>query len=319
MIQTLTRHNPSESESALYLVESCRTDIRANQMMDELFQDIEAYLQAPNANLKRLTPASPLALATAAPTQSPAAESLSLNTWDRIKTLSSERYLIGLGVASFVIAGGLLIAGIARQPAASTSDVSLNPEDVEFARYASQALGYIRNTSRPGPTNPSQDGLSNNTSGLAPTTIVSQDAQGNRIERVYVPVAPNASTSTGTVPINSASATVPNPSSPQLLTPVPPPPNHLAKVTPPTVAVKAPIPAVAANLPATIKPQNNLVGVVELGDRAIALIAHNGLVQRVSPGEIIDNSDWRLTGVQSQSVVLQRGSEVRTVQVGERF
>ncbi|AFY62471.1 hypothetical protein [Synechococcus sp. PCC 6312] len=319
MIQTLARQNYYQSEPALYLVESCRTDIHANQMMDELFRDIEAYLQAPNQQLKRLAPASTLTRPTTSSTPSSAA-SLGWKTWDTIKTLSSERYFIGLGIASFLMAGGLLIGGILHDQGTPTSNVSLNPGDVEFARYASQALGYIRSTSRPTTANSGNLGLANTPSpGLEPTTIVSQDAQGNRVERVYIPVNSNTPTPTNTPANLSPTAVATSPSQPQSLTPVPPPPNNLAKVNQPLVAAKASVPTMATSLPAPVKPQNNLVGVIELGDRSMALIAHNGLVQRVSPGDVIDNSNWRLTGIQKQSVVLQRGSEVRTIQVGEAF
>ncbi|MDS3859916.1 hypothetical protein RIF25_03750 [Thermosynechococcaceae cyanobacterium BACA0444] len=319
MIQTLARQNHPQSEPALYLVESCRTDIHANQMMDELFRDIEAYLQAPNQQLKRLAPASTLARPSISLTQSSAATSLGLQTWDKIKNLSSERYFIGLGIASFLMAGGLLIGGILRDQGTPTSNVSPHPGDVEFARYASQALGSIRSTSRPTPNSGNQ-GLAHPPSpGLEPTTIISQDAQGNRVERVYIPVNSNTPTTTNTPANLSPTAVATSPSTPQPLTPVPPPPNNLAKVNQPMVAAKASVPTMATSLPAPVKPQNNLVGVIELGDRSMALIAHNGLVQRVSPGDVIDNSNWRLTGVQKQSVVLQRGSEVRTIQVGETF
>ncbi len=304
MTEIHTQSGAANSGGQLYLVESCRTDIQANQLMDELFHDLEAYTTGQRS--QRGLWGSNL-LGSTRPGVSPGKQLSLKQTWGSFKEISSERFLIGLGIASLVIAGGVWLGGLNRAPVEAVNPAP-NPADVEFARYLSQAMTRINQQPRP-----QANSNLNPNNGVAPTTIVTQDANGNRVERVYVPVSPNLVNAAAIPPTNPGPGTSAN-AAPVALTPVPPPPNSLAPRNTnasPTNAAPAPV------RPTT--PENNLVGVLELGNRSIALISIKGLMQRVEAGEIVPGSPWKLARIQGQMAILQRGNETKTVQVGEAF
>ena len=138
-----------------------------------------------------------------------------------------------------------------------------------------------------------------------------------------VPVTPKVSTP----------APPPIPPQPAAATPSPAPPSTvpvLSKapvVTPPPVAAspKAPsTPVLTAKAPVppppTIQtPAYRLVGLVELGDRSVALININNVTQRVAIGETIGASGWTLEAVTAQSVAINRNGEKRSLYVGQDF
>ncbi len=293
----------------LFLVESCRNSIQANQLMDELFQDLDAYLSG-QKNHRPLLKAAPAGGFSSRPT--PESPPRLQRPWDSLKELSTERFLMGLGAASLMVAGLVWLSGIQRPQAELAVTPAPDQADVEFARYLSQALNRLSFQSRQG-NRPGNTQIAN--PGLEGTTIVTQDAQGNRVERVYVPVGSNLVNDGGN-PNTPPTAQAANPSAPVALTPVPPPPNSLAN--PQTTATKNPDASIPPSVPIP-QPQNNLVGVVELGSRSLALVSVKGLAQRVAVGEILAGTPWTLSGIQGQSAVFQRGSERRTVQVGEAF
>jgi Tfp pilus assembly protein PilP len=62
-----------------------------------------------------------------------------------------------------------------------------------------------------------------------------------------------------------------------------------------------------------------LIGVLELGDNSSALFDLEGNTQRVALGETIANTGWILVKIENQQAVIRRGSEVRSLYIGQRF
>ena len=138
-----------------------------------------------------------------------------------------------------------------------------------------------------------------------------------------VPVTSLSTPAPPPIPPQSAAAppkapsTVPVLSTPDLPPPAPSPTPAAAPKAPstPVLAAKAPVPS-----PPTIQtPAYRLVGLVELGDRSVALININNVTQRVAIGETIGSSGWTLEAVTAQSVALNRNGEKRSLYVGQDF
>ena len=90
---------------------------------------------------------------------------------------------------------------------------------------------------------------------------------------------------------------------------IPPPPAPQRAAAPPSAVVPSPAP-----------PANStLVGLVEFGDRPVALINIDGVVQRINVGEAIGNSGWTLFSINKQEAVIRRNGEVRSVYAGQKF
>ncbi|WP_448526846.1 hypothetical protein [Parathermosynechococcus lividus] len=272
------------NEADRYAVETCLTDVQANRLIDEVFAEVEAetpiefaaVLDPHDASATTvLVPYEPLAAphstAVPAPERS---HKLHLNTdfsW-------RDRFLMGVGIASFVLSVGLWISG-ARQPTAVVApEVATTPAaDIAFAEYLQTSLQLLSQQPSPTPA----------------TTIASAtvppSAPSPTVERIYVPIyqPPNA----------------PAVSVPQL----------------PTVTAPSPMPtdAVATAPIAPPAPQHTLVGVLELGERSVALIQTNGETLRLSVGDSVGNDGWQLVQIQNQRAVFRRQGEVRSLAVGQ--
>jgi hypothetical protein len=108
-------------------------------------------------------------------------------------------------------------------------------------------------------------------------------------------------------------------------------PAQVAAVKPAQVAAVKPVQAnkklatasssLASAVPfsAVSNSSQTLVGVLELGDRSMALIEANGAARRIQLGETLDASGWKLMQIADQKVVVQRGQEVRSIYVGQKF
>ena len=70
--------------------------------------------------------------------------------------------------------------------------------------------------------------------------------------------------------------------------------------------------------PAAVNTQT-LLGVLELGDRSAALFEIAGVPQRVYIGERVGNSGWLLVSVANEEAVVRRNGEVRTLYIGQEF
>ena len=62
-----------------------------------------------------------------------------------------------------------------------------------------------------------------------------------------------------------------------------------------------------------------LVGVLDLGDRSIAMLDINGSVQSIGLGKPVTGTSWTLSRVSQQEITLKRGKESKNVFVGQKF
>lgn len=60
-------------------------------------------------------------------------------------------------------------------------------------------------------------------------------------------------------------------------------------------------------------------GILDLGPKSAMLISRNGSTQNIRPGEVLDATGWVFVRVESGQAILQRGNETRTVSGGEQF
>ncbi|RZM75065.1 hypothetical protein [Leptolyngbya iicbica] len=104
---------------------------------------------------------------------------------------------------------------------------------------------------------------------------------------------------------------------------VPYPASQSAAVMPtPTAPNSAylPTPSGTTSAPAAAAVNTQtLLGVLELGDRSAALFEIAGVPQRVYIGERIGNSGWLLVSVANEEAVVRRNGEVRTLYIGQEF
>jgi len=264
-----------------YAVEACLTSAQANRLVDEVFAAVEAEATPDIEFAAVLEPseASPLlvpyeSLASPHTVGAAAKRTLSVNpdvSW-------RDRFLMGVGIASFVLSIGLWLSGARQATPVVTAEATTTPAaDVAFAEYLQTSLQLLSQQPTPTPS-------------PTPTTVA-QTSAPTTVERIYVPLYQ---------PPNAAAVSLPQ--LPPVTTPTPPTSSSVAvaPVTPPP-------------------PQHTLVGVLELGDRSVALIQSNGETLRLSVGDTVGNDGWQLVQIQNQRAVLRRQGEVRSLTVGQSF
>lgn len=324
--------NPSqtqeESDDWAYTIESCQAEVRANSLIDKLFQEFEQNLEPPyplsvewlptppEATTAWLSPSSqktdqedlwvsyaPYRGQPFSPTTAPGtASSPTSAASDRSSSWLqhpqshpfSDRLLLGVACASMLVTVGLWAASqfgsqSAPVPVAVAPTVNIiNPADAKFAQYMERALEIISQQSPPAPSPATSSAIA---SALPPGTIPPATVAGqstNGVERIYIPVYQPQTPQT-TIPRNL------------------PAPTSMAAVAP---AVKPLAPAL---------PKYTLQGVLELGDRSVALVNMNGVTQRVALGQPLGASGWQLIQVANQNAVVQKKGEVRSITVGQQF
>ncbi len=103
----------------------------------------------------------------------------------------------------------------------------------------------------------------------------------------------------------------------RIVSPVPtkisPPPRPVTVPNPSPSSLSKPAPV------ATTPPAHVLTGLMELGDRSVALVTIAGATRRIQVGETIDPGGWRLVKIADQKAVLQRQGEQRAIDVGQSF
>ncbi|WKT81300.1 hypothetical protein QYC27_00375 [Thermosynechococcus sp. PP45] len=271
-----------------YTMETCLTDVQANRLLDEVFAAVEADLNEPESLAAVLEPEPsllvPFEATTPPPPPPPAEPSRWLHRSEPEQAFSwGDRFLMGVGIASFVLGVGLWIS-LNRQPVAVAPDATVttttSPADIAFAEYLQTSLQLL--SQRAAPPTPASPAIASN-------SVRTPSTPTPTVERIYVPVYQAPSAPTVTLP-NLPTVTAPTPAA----TPVPP----------------APTPA---------PPQHTLVGILELGDRSVALFQSNGQTLRLSVGDTIGNDGWQLVQIQNQRAVLRRQGEVRSLTVGQSF
>jgi Tfp pilus assembly protein PilP len=90
-------------------------------------------------------------------------------------------------------------------------------------------------------------------------------------------------------------------------------PASAPQIAPQTIAAK-PTPLTTVS-----KASQTLVGVMELGDQSVALVANNGATRQVKIGEVLNESGWILVAVENGQAVIRRGGEVRALDPKQKF
>ncbi|MGL4374820.1 MAG: hypothetical protein ACRCT1_00135 [Microcoleaceae cyanobacterium] len=127
----------------------------------------------------------------------------------------------------------------------------------------------------------------------------------------------------------SATASIPSKSAIVASQPIPQPqaaPQPSISVSPASQSPSSPVtPSAAISTTPSATPSqavgsnHTLVGILELGDRSAALFEVEGVARRFYVGETIGASGWTLAEVKNQEAVIRKGSEVRSVFVGQKF
>lgn len=227
-----------------------------------------------------------------------------------------DRLLLAVGCVSIVLSLALWLfyqesrrsQVVSSMPAAEVANPAAATQN-QFSDYAQKALQSIDQRSQQGipPGTPAGATPAGATVPGMPTVTVpkaitpgvpapSRTATG--LERVYVPVYQFPS----------------NFKPPNSVTPLP-------TVAPAVPQYGAPVrkPAATATSPITPGAPRRLAGVLELGDRSVALFEINGVTQRYGIGESIGSSGWSLVEVSKEQAMIRRNGEVRSVFVGQKF
>jgi hypothetical protein len=84
-------------------------------------------------------------------------------------------------------------------------------------------------------------------------------------------------------------------------------------------ASSSPVSPVGQPVGKTAKAGITVQGILDLGDKSAILIARNGSTQNVRMGEVLDSTGWVFLRIQNGQAIIQRGSEIRSVNGGEQF
>ncbi len=310
-------------------------DSYAEQLMDELFEDVDRILDGrhtpPPGEAATATPpftASPQPFGASAVTvpamlvpvgtsqddSSDNESSADANDDDATATsrkvvLSQwlPRLVLGAACMSVLVAFGFWLAkqqSPSPAPAAATNTEGVETaqvpsvsEEAAFGEYLIRSLNILN-----GQTRAQEEAVA----ALPPassstiTTAANGPRQPNIIERVFVPVFQ---------PNTSAGA------------PLPTPQRQAAAPTTGTSPTGSPAPNIATTTIPNIAPNSThaLIGILELGNRSAALFEINGVPQRVYVGEMIGSSGWSVASVSNQEVIVRRNGEVRSIHIGQQF
>lgn len=167
------------------------------------------------------------------------------------------------------------------------------------------------------PANP--PGATTNAQPVKPSSAPASNPGAPTTAQVVKPAAPAPPPAPSPSPKPQAEA--PKPAPPAPATPVaslpkpqaaPPLPEQPADTA---AAQKEPAPsAPAATAPTVV---HTLVGIIQVGERAVALFEINGASRRVNIGESIGSSGWTLGEIKDKEAIIRRNGEVRSIYVGQ--
>ena len=198
--------------------------------------------------------------------------------------LHLDKVLFGL---SCLYLGGVLVWLVTQSGPGESSakKTPISPQDAQFIAYLEKSLDVIDKEKTTSPT-----------VAVAPPPVV---------ERIYVPVYPPTPVAPPPPPIPSARpVSKPIPRTTAIPSLPPPPPTSVPVLTP----GKTLLPTQAGY---------TLVGVMELGDRSMALVDFQGITKRLTLGEIVGN--WQIVGIQNQQMTLSHNGSTKTLNVGQSF
>ncbi|NEQ98132.1 MAG: hypothetical protein F6K30_15675 [Cyanothece sp. SIO2G6] len=206
--------------------------------------------------------------------------------------------------------------------AANVVTGSASSSNREFADYMERALESIVATEETSFVGGSETAAGNDSG------ETDESVNGRRFadvpERVYIPVyqPPQPSFSAlPTVPITGTPA--PTPLASSVLDPPASPTN--APLTPvplastPPVPIAPPTPAAATPSTPELSYDHVLVGLLQLGDRSVAMFDYAEGTHRVKVGEHIGTSGWSLVSVSETEAVIRRNGDVRSIYIGQSF
>jgi hypothetical protein len=230
---------------------------------------------------------------------------------------SFDRLLLGVGCISVVISMALWLLyqeAHRQRPAISTAP----PTAAATVEQTNQFADYVQKTlERIGQQSPQTPGTATAPGGVQqnampavaippqPTTApVFAPRVSTGLERIYVP--------TYQFPPSAASPSV-------LVTPLPAAPKLSKPTTSPSVIGTKSAAVAAASNAAPSGVVRRLSGVLNQGDRSVALFEVNGISQRFEIGESLGSSGWTLVEVTQNQAMIRRNGEVRSVYVGQTF
>ena len=224
-----------------------------------------------------------------------------------------------------VLATGMFLYGprstLQRSDAGTVAaNASFSNPNGEFADYMKRALETIATTQE---NTPNGGGSDNNVGSTSlPDNADNQPRYSGIPERVYIPVyqpSPPSLSALPSVPLNSSppsplsTTTEPTPvnSAPEAIatipvspTPAPPETNSSSDLTPPSSGLSY---------------DHVLVGLLQLGDRSVAMFDYAEGTHRVKIGEQIGDSGWSLVSVSENEAVIRRNGDVRSIYIGQSF
>jgi hypothetical protein len=242
-------------------------------------------------------------------------------------SLFSNRLLFSLACASLVLTVLFWVVSQFQSPKGQilmatlpeTSNFQKSIADTQFADYMQRSLARInkqaRNDKKPVlPSFSDVQPLPQPTVTALPTGSLPAPAHATQVspgivaERIYIPVYRPQPTQVAAVKSPQVAAVKPA----QVAAVKPVQANKKLATASSSLASAVPFSAVSNS-------SQTLVGVLELGDRSMALIEANGAARRIQLGETLDASGWKLMQIADQKVVVQRGQEVRSIYVGQKF
>ncbi|MTJ51667.1 hypothetical protein FJR38_02715 [Anabaena sp. UHCC 0253] len=138
-----------------------------------------------------------------------------------------------------------------------------------------------------------------------------------------VPIPPSSSSGVNNLPNKTAQpATKPTTNTTQVnLNPVTVNPQPL-KVAPPKLPTIAPPAQEAVNTPPQVYSPTysaQLEGLLELGNKSVALFKVDGISRRINLGENIGATGWTLVEVSNGEAIIRRNGEVRSIYTGQKL
>ncbi|MEO0541455.1 MAG: hypothetical protein AAFZ80_11410 [Cyanobacteria bacterium P01_A01_bin.105] len=322
-------------------------DTYAEQLMDELFEDVDQILDghttvppSPSTTIPPLesqpqpftanamTVPAMLVPVTAATDTPPVEPELPTPPKKAVLSQWVPRFILGAACVSVLVAFGFWLAKQQSPQPASTAAPTLDgnstaptvSDEAAFGEYLTRSLNILS-----GQTRAQQETAVAAVPPAAGNSGTVNSDNNNRspniIERVFVPVFQPNATARASLPAPQAPTSAPATPTPQAAA-NPTNPTTTPNATAPTATPPAaPAPNIATAPIPNISPTNTheLVGILELGNRSAALFEINGIPQRVYVGEVVGSSGWSVVSVANQEVIVRRNGDVRSIHIGQQF
>lgn len=198
---------------------------------------------------------------------------------------------------------------------ATAPTLPTNPADVQFAASMTQSLQKI-DSKKQAPAAPQTPVPTPQPSSNAPSKPTLPKISSVQAAAPKLPATIPASTTPARIPAKQEP--LPVKSAPETAAPLT---TELPQVQPDAQPSETQTVAVAKPAPLTdvSKASQTLVGVLELGDQSVALVANNGATRRVEIGEILNDSGWVLAAIENGQAIIKRSGQVRALDPDQKF